>query len=208
MLSNETILTFMLASILLSYAPGPDNTFVLMQSAMHGRKAGFIVTLGLCSGLVVHTMAVTLGVAAIFQVSAVAFTALKVLGAFYLVYLAWLSFKAGASVLKEGKSEKLSNATLYKRGMFMSITNPKLAIFFMAFLPQFADPAQGSLSLQLLLLGGLFIVAGFVVMSSIAFLSGAISAWFKNSMVAQSVINKLAGVVFVGLALKLVTSER
>lgn len=208
MLSNETILTFMLASILLSYAPGPDNIFVLMQSAMHGRKAGFIVTLGLCSGLVVHTMAVTLGVAAIFQVSAVAFTALKVLGAFYLVYLAWLSFKAGASVLKEGKSEKLSNATLYKRGMFMSITNPKLAIFFMAFLPQFADPAQGSLSLQLLLLGGLFIVAGFVVMSSIAFLSGAISAWFKNSMVAQSVINKLAGVVFVGLALKLVTSER
>lgn len=208
MLSNETILTFMLASILLSYAPGPDNIFVLMQSAMHGRKAGFIVTLGLCSGLVVHTIAVTLGVAAIFQVSAVAFTALKVLGALYLVYLAWLSFKAGTSVLKEGKSEKLSNATLYKRGMFMSITNPKLAIFFMAFLPQFADPAQGSLSLQLLLLGGLFIVAGFVVMSSIAFLSGAISAWFKNSMVAQSVINKLAGVVFVGLALKLVTSER
>jgi threonine/homoserine/homoserine lactone efflux protein len=207
-LSNETILTFMLASILLSYAPGPDNIFVLMQSAIHGRKAGLIVTLGLCSGLVVHTIAVTLGVAAIFQVSAVAFTALKVLGALYLVYLAWLSFKAGTSVLKEGKPEKLSNTTLYKRGMFMSITNPKLAIFFMAFLPQFADPAQGSLSLQLLLLGGLFIVAGFVVMSSIAFLSGAISGWFKESRVAQSVINKLAGVVFLGLALKLVTSER
>lgn len=208
MLSYETLAAFILASTLLSFAPGPDNIFVLMQSAMHGRKAGVIVTLGLCTGLVGHTIAVTLGVAAIFQVSAVAFTALKVVGAVYLLYLAWMSFKAAASKIPVSEQPRLSRLSLYKRGILMSSTNPKLAIFFMAFLPQFADPAGGSLSLQLLLLGGVFILVGFTVMSLIALLSGSLSHWLKNSELGQSVINKLAGVVFLGLALKLATSER
>lgn len=208
LLSTETVLTFMLASVLLSFSPGPDNIFVLMQSAIHGRKAGFIVTLGLCTGLVFHTLAVALGVAVIFQVSEVAFVALKVIGAVYLVYLAWLSFKAGAAALSETPPARLSALALYKRGVFMSLTNPKLAIFFMAFLPQFANPQLGSLTMQLLQLGGLFIIAGFSVMSCIAYLSGTISHWFKESASAQSIINKLAGVVFVGLAIKLITTER
>ncbi|EAR59692.1 LysE family translocator [Neptuniibacter caesariensis] len=208
MLSYETLLAFIVASTLLSFAPGPDNIFVLMQSAIHGRKAGVIVTLGLCTGLVGHTIAVTLGVAAIFQVSVVAFTALKVIGAAYLIYLAWLSFKAAASQLPGSEQPRLSNFALYKRGILMSTTNPKLAIFFMAFLPQFADPAAGSLSMQLLMLGGVFILVGFSVMSFIAMLSGSLSTWMRDSELGQSVINKLAGVVFLGLAIKLATSER
>ena len=208
MLSYETLLAFIVASTLLSFAPGPDNIFVLMQSAIHGRKAGVIVTLGLCTGLIGHTIAVTLGVAAIFQVSVVAFTALKVIGAAYLIYLAWLSFKAAASKLPGSEQPKLSNFALYKRGILMSTTNPKLAIFFMAFLPQFADPAAGSLSMQLLMLGGVFILVGFSVMSFIAMLSGSLSTWMRDSVLGQSVINKLAGVVFLGLAIKLATSER
>jgi threonine/homoserine/homoserine lactone efflux protein len=208
MLSYETLLAFIVASTLLSFAPGPDNIFVLMQSAIHGRKAGVIVTLGLCTGLIGHTIAVTLGVAAIFQVSVVAFTALKVIGAAYLIYLAWLSFKAAASQLPGSEQPRLSNFALYKRGILMSTTNPKLAIFFMAFLPQFADPAAGSLSMQLLMLGGVFILVGFSVMSFIAMLSGSLSTWMRDSELGQSVINKLAGVVFLGLAVKLATSER
>lgn len=208
MLSYETLLAFIVASTLLSFAPGPDNIFVLMQSAIHGRKAGVIVTLGLCTGLIGHTIAVTLGVAAIFQVSVVAFTALKVIGAAYLIYLAWLSFKAAASQLPGSEQPRLSNFALYKRGILMSTTNPKLAIFFMAFLPQFADPAAGSLSMQLLMLGGVFILVGFSVMSFIAMLSGSLSTWMRDSELGQSVINKLAGVVFLGLAIKLATSER
>ncbi len=208
MLSYETLLAFAMASVLLSFAPGPDNIFVLMQSAMHGRKAGIIVTFGLCTGLIGHTLLVTLGLAAIFQVSVVAFTALKVVGVCYLLYLAWQAFQAGRSHLDNKQLPKLSNAALYKRGILMSITNPKLAIFFMAFLPQFADPSQGAISLQLLQLGGIFIVIGFLVMSFIAVLSGSIRVLLQNSPNLEGWIHKLASVVFVGLAFKLVTTER
>lgn len=208
MLAYETVIAFVVASTLLSLAPGPDNIFVLMQSVLHGRRAGIIVTLGLCTGLLGHTLAVTLGVSAIFQVSTWAFTALKLIGAAYLIYLAWGAFKASAEELPLIEQPVLSRWSLYKRGILMSSTNPKLAIFFMAFLPQFADPAKGDLSFQLMLLGGLFIIVGFVVMSLFALLSGTIKSWLRDSERGQSVINKLAGTVFLGLALKLLMTER
>lgn len=208
MLSYETIAAFMLASVLLSIAPGPDNIFVLIQSALHGRLAGIIVTLGLCTGLVFHTLAVAFGVAAIFQVSALAFTLLKAVGVIYLVYLAWGAFRAAATPITDTDTPVLSRWSLYRRGILMSTTNPKLAIFFMAFLPQFADPAKGELTQQLLLLGGLFIIAGFSVMSMFAVMSGFVREWFRSSPTGQRVINQLAGVVFIGLALKLLTTER
>lgn len=91
MIPIESIITFVMASVLLGLAPGPDNIFVLTQSAMHGRRVGICVTFGLCSGLIVHTAAVALGVAVLFQTSIVAFTLLKVVGALYLLYLAWKS---------------------------------------------------------------------------------------------------------------------
>ena len=96
MISSETIITFSTASILLALAPGPDNIFVLTQSALRGKRAGIVVMLGLCTGLIVHSSAVALGVAVIFQASAVAFSALKFVGAGYLVYLAWQAFRASA----------------------------------------------------------------------------------------------------------------
>ncbi len=102
------------------------------------------VTLGLCTGLIVHTTAVALGVAVIFQTSEVAFNVLKVVGAAYLVYLAWQAFKAGSSKLKAEDNVSAGPRALYVRGLVMNITNPKVAIFFLAFLPQFADPSLGS----------------------------------------------------------------
>lgn len=206
--TSETLITFIAASILLGFTPGPDNIFVLIQSVLHGRKAGVIVTLGLCTGLVGHTLAVTLGLAIVFQVSTVAFTILKVAGAVYLIYLAWQAFTAASKKLGTESQPKLSNWQLYQRGILMSSTNPKLAIFFLAFLPQFADPEKGSLSLQLLILGGIFIFFSFLVMAFIALLSGMISEYMKRSDRAQSLIQKVAGTVFLGLALKLVTTER
>ncbi|WP_415881518.1 LysE family translocator [Neptuniibacter sp. QD34_54] len=208
MLSVDVLIGFIVASTLISYAPGPDNIFVLIQSILHGRKAGIIVTLGLCTGLLFHTVAVTLGVAAIFQASAVAFTLLKIVGVVYLLYLAFMSFRAAAANVSMSEQPQLSAMQLYRRGILMSSTNPKLAIFFMAFLPQFADPAVGSLSLQLFTLSMVFIVVAFFVMSSVALLSGSLRGWIQDSELGQSIINKVAGTVFVGLALKLVTTER
>jgi Putative threonine efflux protein len=156
MLSPDTLLLFLTASLLLCIAPGPDNIFVLTQSMLRGVGSGLLVTLGLCTGLLVHTSAVALGVAVIFQQSLLAFTILKLCGAAYLLYLAWGAFRAGASGLGSVKAAALDKAALYRRGIVMNITNPKVSIFFLAFLPQFTNPAQGHLTLQLLELGAIF----------------------------------------------------
>ncbi len=208
MISPETLLTFSTASVLLALAPGPDNIFVLTQSSVFGRRAGFLVTLGLCTGLIAHSMAVALGVAVIFQRSAAAFAALKYLGAGYLVYLAWQAFHASATRIQTERRGEAKLFALYGRGIIMNLTNPKVSIFFLAFLPQFADPSRGSISVQILLLGGVFILATIVVFGSIAFLAGTLGQWLHRSDRVQGIMNKVAGAVFLGLALKLATTTR
>lgn len=208
MLSTETLITFFTASILLGLAPGPDNIFVLTQSALRGKGPGLIVMLGLCTGLIVHTIAVALGVAMIFQTSAIAFSALKFIGAGYLLYLAWQAFRASAEKIQTEPNGAVNYWKLYCRGIIMNITNPKVSIFFLAFLPQFADPTKGPVALQLLLLGGLFIIATILVFGGIALLAGTLGQWLNQSDRTQKVLNKVAGTVFIGLALKLATTER
>ena len=206
----ESMATFVLASALLSIAPGPDNLFVLMQSALYGKKSGVFVTLGLCTGLIIHTMAVAFGVAAIFQTSVTAFTLLKVLGAMYLAYLAWQAFRASAHEFQTSNQTSGSNprslGTLYRRGVIMNVTNPKVAIFFLAFLPQFALPQQGALTTQLFFLGGVFACVALVIFSVIAVAAGALGGWLRRSPKAQVYLNRIAGIVFAALALKLVTA--
>jgi threonine/homoserine/homoserine lactone efflux protein len=208
MIPIETLVTFFMASVLLGLAPGPDNIFVLTQSALRGRTAGLFVMLGLCTGLIVHTSAVAFGVAVIFQASAIAFTALKLFGAGYLLYLAWQAFRASGERINAGQQNEISLGRLYRRGIIMNVTNPKVSIFFLAFLPQFADPTLGSLTLQILLLGGVFILSTILVFGSIALLAGSIGLWLNRSPNTQVVMNRLAGTVFVGLALKLATVKR
>lgn len=208
MIPIETVAIFFAASVALAFAPGPDNIFVLTQSALHGRKAGLLVTIGLCTGLLVHTAAVSLGVAAIFQTSALAFNILKMVGAMYLLYLAWQAFKAGATKIDESAELHMDLRKLYYRGVIMNITNPKVAIFFLAFLPQFADPAIGSITIQMMMFGGLFIIATLLIFGSIAWSAGFLGEWLKGSEKAQVIMNRIAGTVFAGLALRLAISER
>jgi len=208
MLSAETISAFFLASALLAIAPGPDNVFVLTQSALHGKLSGLIVVFGLCTGLLVHTGAVAFGVAVLFQASALAFTILKVIGAGYLLYLAWQIFRVSPVPIHMSKSPKISLSMLYRRGIIMNVTNPKVSIFFLAFLPQFADPQRGSMSLQMVALGGIFIIATILVFGAVALVGGILGEWLNRSTRAQKVINRVAGTVFIGLALKLMTAER
>lgn len=208
MIPPEVMLTFMSVSILLALAPGPDNIFVMTQSALHGKKAGIAVTMGLCTGLIAHSTAVALGVAVIFQTSAWAFSVLKWLGAVYLVYLAWQAFLSSGGPIERKAQKNVNPWKLYGRGIIMNITNPKVSIFFLAFLPQFADSAEGRISLQILVLGSLFIVATILVFGSIALMAGTLGQWLSRSKRAQKIINRLAGLVFLGLALKLATAER
>lgn len=207
MLPLDIILVFLPAAVALGLAPGPDNIFVLTQSAVNGRLAGLAVTLGLCGGLVVHTTAVALGVATIFQTSPLAFSALKFVGAAYLLYLAYKAFRARPSGF-DGRAERAGDLRrFFLRGVVMNVTNPKVALFFLAFLPQFADPARGQITGQILSLGALFIAATVVVFGGIALAAGGLGQWLKGSPRAEVWLNRIAGVVFVGLALKLVSAR-
>ena len=208
MIPTPDIALFIAAAVALALAPGPDNIFVLMQSALHGPRAGILVTLGLCTGLLVHTAAVALGVAALVQTSVMAFTILKLAGAAYLMYLAWGAFHASASSLPAQAPPALAVATLYRRGIIMNITNPKVAIFFLAFLPQFADAQRGPVWAQVLLFGALFIASAMVVFCSIAWGAGILGSWLRRTPRAELVMNRVAGAVFVALALRLVTTQR
>jgi len=208
MLPIETISAFFLASALLAIIPGPDNVFVLTQSALHGKLSGLVVVFGLCTGLLVHTGAVAFGVAVLFQASAIAFTLLKFIGAGYLLYLAWQIYRTSPEQIQMSNNSQRSLARLYRRGITMNVTNPKVSIFFLAFLPQFADPERGYVSLQMIVLGGIFIVATILVFGAIALVGGTLGDWLNRSTRAQKMMNWVAGTVFVGLALKLVTAER
>lgn len=208
MIPIEVLAVFFTASVILALAPGPDNIFVLTQSALWGKTAGLFVTLGLCTGLVAHTMAVALGVAAIFQASAMAFSVLKLLGASYLIYLAWQAFRASGAKFRTFQTDRLTFAQLHRRGIIMNITNPKVSIFFLAFLPQFADPARGAVTIQIMILGCVFIVATLLVFGGVALLAGSLGQWLSRSEKIQRTMNRIAGTVFAALALKLVFTER
>jgi threonine/homoserine/homoserine lactone efflux protein len=208
MLSLSTVVLFFSAAILLALAPGPDNIFVLTQAALRGKAAGIFVTLGLCTGLIVHTTAVALGVAAIFQASMLAFNLLKYIGAAYLLFLAWQAFHTGAASLAAGNSAVLTPLRLYRRGIIMNVTNPKVSIFFLAFLPQFTDPSRGSIVVQMILLGMLFILATILIFGGISLLAGTLGQWLGRSPKAQVIMNRVAGTIFAALALRLATVSR
>jgi threonine/homoserine/homoserine lactone efflux protein len=204
LLSADTALAFFAASVLLALVPGPDNVFVLLHAAVHGARAGLLVVLGLCSGLLFHTAAVALGLAALLAASATAFTFLKALGAAYLLYLAWLSWRAPAGLPGAASQPALGARQTYLRGVLMNISNPKVALFFLAFLPQFVVAERGAVALQILQLGGVFMLATLLVFGAVALLAGRFGQVLQHSPRAQVRLNRLASVVFVGLALRLV----
>jgi threonine/homoserine/homoserine lactone efflux protein len=204
----ETLMMFFTASVLLALAPGPDNIFVITLAAQHGSLAGLIVTLGFCTGLVVHTTAVALGIAAVFQASMTAFAILKSIGACYLFYLAWLTFRNTKEETRAVRKTNFSRWQLYCRGIIMNVTNPKVLIFSLAFLPQFVDPEHGHLTLQFLILGGAFICSTILVFGCVAVLAGVLGQQLINSYRVKRIMNWVAGTVFIALALKLITTKR
>ena len=214
----DTLLAFFGVSLLLGITPGPDNLFVLVQSAQRGWRAGMAVVVGLCAGLVVHTAAVALGLAALFAASAEAFTVLKYLGAAYLAWLAWQSLRPRPEAMQNAAdpdrapspSERPAASAwrMVGRGMVMNLTNPKVVIFFLAFLPQFANPALGSVAPQIMLLGVVFMLATLLVFGAIAVFSGTFGTLLLRSERAQRWLNRAAGVVFLGLAVRLATISR
>jgi len=197
----ETLVSFAVASFILALSPGPDNIFVLAQSLAHGSKSGIAVTSGLISGCIVHTTLLAFGVSAVISNSDTGFYMLKIIGAGYLLYLAFRVFRSDAAIaVSETNSPKKSFWQLFKIGLIMNLVNPKVLIFFLAFFPGFLWNAHENTVFQFYVLGGLFMIVSFVVFSSIAVLSGKISHIIKKRKDVSIALKWLQIVVFVGIA--------
>lgn len=207
MVSTEVLMAIFMASFILALVPGPDNIFLLTQSALEGPIAGVSLTLGLLTGILCHTTAVIFGVTVLITSSVLAFTVLKIFGVCYLLYLAWGAFRASSSQIPSKKNKPLGNWVLYRRGIIMNIGNPKIAVFFLAFFPQFIDPSLGFIPRQTIELAASFILAFLIVFIAIAYLAGILGEFLRKSDKAQIILNRAAGIIFVGFAIKLAVSE-
>ena len=199
-----SLVFFFLTSVLLALTPGPDNLFVLSQSLAYGRRPGLLIVLGLCSGLIIHTGLVAFGVAATIMASPTLFFVLKMAGVTYLLYLAWRFWGEEQRIKKNVNGPSLSLAQLYRRGFIMNVTNPKVGLFFLAFLPQFVqNPQSSQASLQIIMLGLLFMLSTMLVFGAIAVLAGYFSKFFNGTGQKKTMLNRSISLLFVLIALNL-----
>ena len=207
--SVENSLRFFGVALLLSFAPGPDNLFVFAQTLLQGRLAGFIFVTGLCTGLIVHTALVACGLGAAFAASPVAFDVVRYLGAVYLAWLAWLTFRSANKLLDAPNLQnQLSLKALYGRGVVMNLTNPKVLLFFVAFLPQFIELERGYLPQQIGWFGGIFLCATFIAFGTIVQLAGWLGAQLGKSAKAQYMLNLATAGLFSLLAVRMLLLKR
>ena len=201
----STFFYFLTASILLTLAPGPDNLYLLTKSLSDGAKSGVILASGLASGIIFHTFLVMIGVAAFIQNSATAFIILKIFGATYLIFLAFKSFqsaRAGKKISMKKSDAKISFINLYRRGILMNVLNPKVLLFFLAFLPQFVNFSV-SPSLQIILLGVTFAVQAFLIFAAIAICAGKVRNLILRKKNLGQIFNYVEALVLFIIALTL-----
>jgi threonine/homoserine/homoserine lactone efflux protein len=200
-LSLTEVASFILASIILAFTPGPDNIFVLVTSLSNGFKTAFKFILGLCTGIILHTGLIVIGVSTLVSQSQYGLTVLKCFAIAYLLYLAFKTFIHRNDHIHLNQEQKIDNYFL--RGFVMNVTNPKVLMFFLAFFPQFANMNQIGYQYRLLLLGVLFIAVTLVVFSSIAWIGAKGSKKIIENPKYSLFINYLAIFVFVGVSLLL-----
>lgn len=203
-----TIFIFLVASMALTIAPGPDNIFVVTQGIANGRRSALVTAWGMCSGISVHTVAAAAGISALFYSSALAFQLVKYAGAAYLLWLAWQALKDHGSLRLTGSVEPRGAGALFRRGFLMNVLNPKVALFFLSFLPQFTDRAGGDVPLQMLLLGGIFMLQAVLIFSAIAFCSGTVGNWILRRPESGRWFSRLSAAVFALLGARLALAER
>lgn len=197
----EILISFILAVSILAISPGPDNIFVLMQSVVHGKKYGLATIIGLMTGCIVHTTFVAVGISAIIKENNTIFLVIKILGAVYLLYLAYKVITGGSEIsMSTEKIDKKTPFQLFKIGFIMNVLNPKVTLFFLALFPGFLFSEILPISLQFYTLGALFILVSFVIFSLIAILGGTISEKIKTSKNIGVWLQWMQVFVFIGIA--------
>lgn len=194
------ITSFLVASMLLTISPGPDNIYVLMQSIAHGKKYGIATAFGLVLGIIIHTSLIAFGVSAIIQNSPKLFFAIKLIGAIYLLYLAYKVFKTSSKIDLENSSVlKKSVVELIKQGFIMNVLNPKVTIFFLAFFPAFIDVSSENTTQQIYGLGFIFMLQAFIIFSSLAIIADKSTAFLRDNKQFSAIIKWTQIIVFVGI---------
>ena len=181
--------------------------YVLANSARHGIRGGIFATLGISAGIVFHTCIAAFGVAAVLLAHRWAFDALRIFGALYLIWLGIAAWRAADIPELPGATDpRLSR--VFRQGLITNVLNPKVALFFLAFLPQFADPARGNVTMQVLIFGALFIVSGTIVNLLYAWAGGSLSATLRREVRWQRRLNRISGGILVALGGRLLLSPR
>jgi threonine/homoserine/homoserine lactone efflux protein len=198
MLTPEQFFGFLLAAVLITVSPGPDNLMVLGMGISKGRRHGVAFGLGCALGCLSHTALAVVGVSAVIAASPMAFSVLKIVGGLYLIWLGVqaLRSRGSAQVVRDGLGEA-SLRRLFFKGVFANAINPKVVLFFLSFLPQFVLPARGHVGWQMAQLGVVFTLQAAILFSLLGLFSGVIGLW----------LDRVAGAVFVGLGLRLIVSR-
>lgn len=194
-----TFIVFVVAALVLLVTPGPAVFYIVTRSIDQGRVAGIVSTLGVGAGTLVHVVAAALGLSALLVSSAVAFNALKYLGAAYLVYLGIRKFLVPDELEQPRSLKRNTLARIFYDGVIVNVLNPKTALFFFAFLPQFVDTSKGGVWAQIIFLGVLFVLMGIVSDGTYALLAGSFGNWLKGNLRWLRVQRYFAGTVFIGL---------
>lgn len=209
MLTLAQTFAFLLAAVLITATPGPDNLMVLGMGMSRGRRPGIVFGLGCALGCLSHTLLAVVGVSALIAASPVAFTALRWVGGAYLIWLGIQALRStgGGGVASAQAAPAQSLRGLFFKGMLANAINPKVVLFFLSFLPQFVVPAQGQVALQLGLLGLAFTVQAALLFGLLGYFAGSIGAWLSRRPRAGLWLDRIAGAVFVGLGLKMLSGR-
>jgi threonine/homoserine/homoserine lactone efflux protein len=196
------IALFIAASALLAIAPGPDIVYVLARGISQGPRAGIAAALGFATGCIFHTVLAAVGIAALIRSSEIAFNLVRYAGAAYLVWIGIQALRHRASFSIEGASDARALSTIYRQSVIGNVLNPKVTLFFLAFLPQFVNTQAGHVGWQMALLGAIFMVVTIVIFGAVALFAGWIGAWIRRKPVIGERLNIFAGVTFIGLGIR------
>ena len=199
---------FLAAGILLNLTPGPDTVYILGRSIAQGRDAGVASALGICVGSIFHTCAAALGLSAILATSALAFGAIKLFGGAYLIFIGIkMILDRRKHLTLPSNFRRRTTTAAFRQGIFTNILNPKVALFFLAFLPQFIDPASNTKVLAFLVLGFAFVTTGTIWCLVLAWFASAFSERLRTNETVAQWLNRTAGALFVFLGLRLATAK-
>ncbi|MCM0082509.1 LysE family translocator [Geomonas sp. Red32] len=208
MISLSHLAMFSATSVILAFTPGPDILYVMTRGMAQGKKAALSAAAGFALGNFVHTFFAIVGLSALIASSAVAFTCIKLAGAAYLIYLGVRMLRSGAALSPDASLARLECRVIFRQSILANVMNPKVALFFLAFFPQFLEREKGGVALQMLTLGTTFVVLTMLSFGSVALLSGEIGRWIKRSSASQGRIGQVAGTVLIALGLRLAWPER